>query len=169
MKPYSVFIRFACALAVASLLAGCVSYGAVKPGLSMAEVEQQLRAPTGKRTEPNGNQVWEYDLGPEGRAFWTYTFGADGRLIASKQWLSEETLRSLQPGRSTHDDVLRLIGKPVRKFNFTRLNEEVWDYRYVTGSLYMLAHVSFDAAKGRFTMYSTELDPEKYPGNDSNM
>lgn len=163
MKIFTLF----CALVVAGLLAGCVSYEAVKPGLSMAELEQLLHAPTGRRTEPNGNQVWEYDLGPEGRAFWLFTFGADGKLVGTKQALTEENFGNLRAGQSTRDEVTRLIGRPVRTFNFSRINDEVWDYRYMKGAWFMLLSVHFDKASGTVSSYFSEPDPEVYRAADS--
>ena len=165
MKILNLF----CSFAVAAMIAGCASFGSLQPGRSMAEVEQQFHAPSGKRSEASGNQVWEYDLGPEGRAFWMLSFGADGRLVQAKQVLTEENFRNIRFGQSTRDDVMRLIGHPFRKYNFTNLREEVWDYRYMNGSWFMLLSVHIDLGKGTVSAYASEPDPEKYPGKDSSM
>ena len=156
-----------CLLAIASLAAGCASIESLQPGRTMAEVEQQFHAPGARRTEANGNQVWEYDLGPEGRAFWRLSFGPDGRLVSATQELTEENFGKLRAGQTTRDDVMRLIGRPVRTFNFLRINDEVWDYRYMKGAWFMVLSVHFDSARGTVTSYFSEPDPEVYRASDS--
>ena len=128
----------------------------------MAEVERQFHVPSGKRSEANGNQVWEYNLGPQGRGFWLLTFGPDGTLIQANQALTEENFRNIRFGQSTRDEVTHLLGPPYRKYNFTNLGEEVWDYRYARGSWAMLLSMHFDSGRGLVKSYVTQTDPEAY-------
>ena len=154
-------------LAVTVLMAGCASFGSLPPGSSMAEVEQKYHAPSGKRTEANGNQIWEYNLAPSGREFWILSFGPDGRLLQASQALTDENFLKLRSGQATREEVTRLIGPPYRIFKFPARSEEVWQYRYVRGSWYMLASMQFDTAKGVYISYSTEPDPEMYPSRET--
>ena len=48
------------ATAAAALFAGCASYDAVQPGQSMADVERRLSAPSDKRIDAGGGEVWDY-------------------------------------------------------------------------------------------------------------
>jgi hypothetical protein len=66
----------------------------------------------------------------------------------------------LKPGTSTKEDVRKQVGIPLTESRFPRLNEDVWEYRYIDGtSLVMLAYVHFDAGTGVLKSYDQRLDP----------
>ncbi len=159
------FLRL-CALTAALVMAGCVPYGAIQPGMSMTEVEKQLHAPTAKRNE-SGGEVWEYNLAPEGRATWMVRFGPDGKVRQSEQVLTEENFRNIRNGQTNRDDLLRMFGEPYMRLPFSRMNEEVWDYRYSSNSWFMLISVNLDAGSGIVKSTYTQPDPDRYPGKDS--
>ena len=80
--------------------------------------------------------------------------------------ITEETLLNIRAGQSARDDVTKLLGSPERIFNFSRLNEEVWDYRYARGTWLMILNVHFDSRTGKVTSYFSQPDPKIYQPND---
>ena len=150
------------AAAATALFAGCASYDAVQPGQSMADVERRLSAPSDKRSDADGGEVWEYNLQPLGRRTWMVTFGADGKVARVEQVMHADHFRKLRDGESTRDDVLRMLGKPGSRHSYSRLGEEVWDYGFYLDTWSMLLSVHFDAASGRLKYYATMPDPAVY-------
>ena len=66
---------------------------------------------------------------------------------------------ALKPGVSTKEDVRKQVGVPLTESHFPRLNEDVWEYRYLEGTtIVMLADVHFDP-NGVLTYYEQRLDP----------
>lgn len=80
-----------------------------------------------------------------------------------KPWwtLTETDLRQLQPGKTTAAEVRTALGKPGLTMTFPRQAEEVWDYRYLNGAMFMLAWVYFDS-RGVYKYYSAQPDPAQY-------
>jgi hypothetical protein len=80
-------------------------------------------------------------------------------------WTLQETnFRQLQPGKTTKADVRTLFGSPINAVPFPRQGEEVWDYRFLDGSMIMLAWVYFDSS-GVYKYYTAQPDPARYdPG-----
>jgi outer membrane protein assembly factor BamE (lipoprotein component of BamABCDE complex) len=82
---------------------------------------------------------------PGVRSFWT---------------LSEADFGLLKPGM-TQTEVEKIVGKPVLKMTFDRLDEEVWDYKFMGTQLRMLASVHFDI-RGAMKYHTQELDQSYY-------
>ena len=82
---------------------------------------------------------------------------------AMKPWwtLREADLRQLQPGKTTKAEVRTALGSPVFNTTFPRQGEEVWDYRYLNGAMYMVAWVYFDT-RGVYKYYTAQPDPAQY-------
>jgi outer membrane protein assembly factor BamE (lipoprotein component of BamABCDE complex) len=73
-------------------------------------------------------------------------------------WTLHETeFRKLKQGM-TKSDVEALLGKPIVVSAFPRLEEEVWDYRYMDVQLRMYATLHFDS-QGTLKYHSERLDP----------
>jgi outer membrane protein assembly factor BamE (lipoprotein component of BamABCDE complex) len=81
----------------------------------------------------------------QGRSWWT---------------LSEQNFAAIQPGTTGKEDVERLVGTPLLATVFPRLQEEVWDYRFLNGTMTYGAEVHFDTS-GR-TKY-TATYPDRCP------
>jgi hypothetical protein len=79
---------------------------------------------------------------------------------AAKPWwtLREAHLRQLQSGKATKADVQALLGRPLSAMSFSQRGEEVWDVRFVDGTIVMLAWVYFDA-RGVYKYYTAQPDP----------
>lgn len=74
--------------------------------------------------------------------------------------IHDSAFKSLKPGVSTKDDVRKLIGAvPLTESHFPRLDEDVWEYRYLEGTtIVMLAYLHFDP-NGVLKSYEQRLDP----------
>ncbi len=73
--------------------------------------------------------------------------------------LDHTAFKSLTPGTTTKAEARKLIGAPLTETHFGRLNEDVWEYRYLEGTtIVMLAHVHFDH-NGTYTYSFHMLDP----------
>ena len=77
---------------------------------------------------------------------------------------AQAQFRGIQEGQSTREDVLRLLGKPAQQIVFSRLDEEVWDYRYQT-TWHMLLSVHFATATGKVKYY-TNLPDDAFHNNN---
>ena len=62
--------------------------------------------------------------------------------------------------RTTKEEVERRVGRPFLTMFFPRLEEEVWDYRYLLGVQTYVAEIHFDM-QGR-TKYTTHY-PDRCP------
>jgi outer membrane protein assembly factor BamE (lipoprotein component of BamABCDE complex) len=71
--------------------------------------------------------------------------------------LSEQSFASIKPGTTSKNDVQRDLGTPLLAMTFPRLEEEVWDYRYLNGTRTYVAELHFDA-QGRTKYVATYPD-----------
>ena len=84
-----------------------------------------------------------------------------------KPWwtLGDANFRSLQTGQTTKAEVRASLGRPVAEMVFASQGEEVWDYRFLQGTLVMYATVHFDT-RGTYKYYVAQPDPAFYSIND---
>lgn len=125
--------RVLVALCFAAWFGGCASYSgsSLKPGMATAdEVRQTMGAPRNVYREADGNEIWEYPRGPGGLHTYMAHLDKNGVLQGIEQVLSEDSFARLEVGKSTRQNVLRLIGSPWRTGYFERRKEEFWDYRF---------------------------------------
>ena len=101
------------ALFLGLLLAGCIAPGSIAPQKSTnLEVRAALGNPTDIRFDRNGDELWEYALGPGGYETHLVRFGSDGRVREVTQILTQERLMSITPGTTTKPEVRHLLGRP---------------------------------------------------------
>ena len=74
--------------------------------------------------------------------------------------LGDADFRQLKPGLS-QAQVEKLVGKPLLKSTFARLEEEVWDYKYLDNQMRMASSVHFNM-RGEMTYQTQELDQSYY-------
>ena len=122
--------------------------------------------PTGRPTvvqpaqAPGGGTVWQYPNGPLGQTTYMVDFGADQRVRSVYQALTFERFAKIVPGTTTQDDIRLLFGRPGQTMFFSRMDEEVWSYRYQSGaSSNWIFNVNFDAKSRIVRSTGQEIDP----------
>ena len=143
---FAPWVRRFWVIACAGLLTACAGFGPrnLPPGSSRAEVIQAMGPPTAEhrlrvpsldppelRIDSTDSAVrrLEYSSGSFGKFAWMLDFDFNDRLLASAQVRSEARFNAIRAGL-THDDLLRLLGRPsnIRGLSFQKQN--VWAYRY---------------------------------------
>jgi len=125
--------RYRWAVLAATALAGCAVLGlqGLEPGRStQAEVRQALGEPALAIDGAGGSRQLVFPRGPAGTETYMAFIDRDGRLVRLEQALTEDRFRQLAVGRSSGDDVLRLIGPPWRRIDFANKGQVAWDYRF---------------------------------------
>ncbi|MFC5472525.1 outer membrane protein assembly factor BamE domain-containing protein [Paraherbaspirillum soli] len=118
---------------------------------SEADVRNVMGQPDTVWEEESGERSLEYPKGPEGARTWIFSIGKDGKLADYKQVLTEENFARIKVGMSK-DEVRKMLGKPRTVVQFSRKNEEVWDWRYIQGDHSKgLFNVHMDITSGRVT------------------
>lgn len=130
------------------LLTACAGVGLgtapPQPGEPIEAVAARLGRPSAIYPLPDG-QEYEYATGPMGQFTWMASFGADGRLRSWEQVLTGEKFATIPLNRATHQDVLRIVGRPAETSHVRLNNYEVWSYRYKEAGVWnSMMHVHFD-------------------------
>jgi hypothetical protein len=152
----------ASALASALLAAACAALAppSFPPGAAMSEVEARMGKPKAIVDVPGGAVVWQYPNGPLGQTTYMVDFGPDQRVTSVYQALTEQRIAKIVPGTTTQNDIRLLLGPPGQTMFFSRMNEEVWSYRYQTGaSANWIFNVNFDATTRIVRGTGQEIDP----------
>ena len=150
------------AVAGALLAAACASLAppSFPPGTSVSEVESRMGKPRAVVKAPDGDTVWQYPTGPLGQRTYMVDFGPDQRVKSVYQALTEARFAKIVPGTTTQDDIRLLLGPPGETMFFSRMNEEVWSYRYQSGaSTNWIFNVNFDAKTRVVRSTGQEIDP----------
>ena len=150
------------------LIAGCAALEPPRfaPGTSMGEVESRMGKPKYVVKAPDGDTVWQYPNGPVRPTTYMVNFGADQRVKSVYQALTFERFAKIVPGTTTQDDIRLLLGPPGETMSFSRMNEEVWSYRYqASASDNRIFNVHFDAKTGAVRTTSDQIDPLLNPIN----
>ena len=170
MTPPSAPVSVALA---AALLAGCASLASPSfaPGTAMGTVEARMGKPREVVKAPDGDTVWQYPTGPAGQTTYMVRFGPDQRTKSAYQALTFEQFAKVRRGIS-RDEVRLLLGPPGETMFFSRMNEEVWSYRYqASASDNRIFNVHLDATTGyvRTTSDQTDqlLNPTNYDGSNT--
>jgi outer membrane protein assembly factor BamE (lipoprotein component of BamABCDE complex) len=153
-------ILYLLAMVAALLMFGCDKQGnpiqefgldKLEKGVSTeGDVRTVMGQPDTVRDEADGTRTLEYPKGPEGTRTWMFTIDQSGKLRDYTQVLTEE-----KPGMSK-DDVRRMLGRPRTIVPFPRKNEEVWDWRYLSGTSARLFNVHFDMTSGKVVRTSSQ-------------
>ncbi len=111
-------------------LAGCAADGrSLQEGADANAVRAQMGAPKEVVKLTDGGEAWFYPGGRVRRQTYRAELGADGRLRKVEQVLDEQHFAQIVPGKSTGDDVRRLIGPPEQQYS--GYNETIWQYHYL--------------------------------------
>lgn len=121
---------------------------------SEGDVRTVMGQPDTVREEGNGRRILEYPKGPEGARTWFFYIDPSGKLQDYRQVLTEENFARIHSGMSK-DEVRRMLGKPRTVMQFQLKNEEVWDWRYLSGNTVRFFNVHFDITSGKVTRISS--------------
>ena len=164
MKPLTALIPASLA---AMVLAACASLEAPSfaPGTGMGEVESRMGKPGNVVKAADGDTVWQYPSGPVGQTTYMVRFGPDQRTRSAYQALSLGQFAKIRPG-VPRDEVRLLLGPPGQTMFFSRMNEEVWSYRYqAAASDNRIFNVHLDGKTGAVRSTSDQVDPLLNPTN----
>ncbi len=157
------FFRFTAVLLLAGLIGACAMPGAIKPGVTAAELTQKLGKPTDVRPGPDGGESWDYAYGPEGVETWRFDLDRGRTVRASTQLLTDKRLFRVVPGVTTEAGVIDLLGKPRE---IVKYREEVaWEWRVAIGPEFGVYVVRF-GPDGKASGFNV-LKDFKYDDRDS--
>jgi hypothetical protein len=128
-------------------LTGCAGLGgrALLPGQSTAaEVQATFGRPVEIIKLPGGEVLWQYRRQPYGRQNYGVRLGPDNVVREVSQLLTAQNLATLQPGKSTADDVSRVLGPPFSAIPNPRLQREQWEYFMWDGYRPIIVYVQID-------------------------
>jgi len=124
-----------------------------------ADVRQAMGEPEMVWNEQD-MRTFEYPKGPEGHRTWMVELDAMGIVREYRQTLTDENFANIRAGM-TRDEVRRLLGKPRSIAAFPLKNEEVWDWRYLSGpATEHFFNVHFDRDSGK-VVHTSSNDPVK--------
>ena len=130
-KPFCFIATFA----VVALLSACAGTGSyLKPGVAtLPEIIADMGEPAMRWKDPDGQEQLAYPRGPFGVQTYMVFVGADGRFQRVEQVLDEAHFAQIQIGKSSKEDVLRLIGPSYPGWTTENkyLNELVWEWNYL--------------------------------------
>jgi hypothetical protein len=106
-----------------------------------------------------GGTRLQYSNQPFDQSVWNADFDTQGRLARVEQMMTDAAFARVQPGKDTHNDVLRDFGQPAETFHYKLVDEGAWMYRYFTyGGFKAAMFIYFDPA-GVVKRTETGLDP----------
>jgi hypothetical protein len=132
-------------------LVGCAALvpgpASVHAGDGEGQVRAKLGAPTMERKLARGATAWYYAAGPSGFYTWRVVFNSAGAVTEYAQVLTAANFSAMGAG-VTRDAVLDQFGPPMERMTFPRTATESWTYRWMDGTLEMIADAVFDAKGG---------------------
>jgi len=113
-------------------LLGCVSEGRnLKPGVhDAAAVRADMGAPAEILKAPHGGEIWFYPYGRSGRLTYRVELGPDGKFRSVEQVLYEQNFDRIIDGKTTREELRRMLGPPNHAWLALNGWETIWDYRY---------------------------------------
>ncbi|MCC6609414.1 MAG: hypothetical protein IT515_07040 [Burkholderiales bacterium] len=146
------------ALAFAGCAALAPGPGSVRIGDTEAQVRATLGVPTMERKMATGTTAWYYATGPSGFYTWRVLFNSAGAVTEYAQVLTAANFQAMSAGAS-RDAVLDQFGPPMERMSFPRTATEAWTYRWMDGTLEMIAEALFDARTGSLKSIALVRDP----------
>jgi len=127
-------------------LAGCVSDGnRLQPGVHDAPaVRAEMGAPAEVLKAPHGGEIWFYPRGRVGRQTFRVELGPDGKLRDVEQVLYEKNFDRIIDGKTTREELRRMLGPPNDEWLAMNGWETIWDYRYWWVHQPWVLHVGID-------------------------
>ncbi len=145
-------------LLAASLLAGCAIFQ--KPYLGMTEAELIAIRGQPDYTYQEGNiRRLEWSATEMGQFAYMAVFSTDGKLVAYNQVLTDERFALIIPGRSTQEDVIRLVGHAPKWNRGTFEEGQRWSYRYKENGVWDAMMTIYFDRNGIVEGFTREMDP----------
>lgn len=161
MQNRSVLLR-ACAIAL-TLSACAQPYQQVLPGADEAAVEARLGKPKETYDLPNGGRRLMWPTQPMGTTTTVADLDSSGKVVSVRQVLQDSEFYRAEVGKWKRDDVLVNFGRPFETAYFSRMEREVWSYRYLENNInYMVFSFYFDD-QGVLRLTQKMPDPQRDP------
>lgn len=127
-------------------LAGCVSDGTkLQPGVAdAAAVRADMGAPAEVLKAVHGGEIWFYPRGRVGRQTFRVEFAPDGKLLNIDQVLYEKSFDRIIDGKTTREELRRLLGPPWQEWLSMNGWETIWDYHYWWAGQQWVVHFGLD-------------------------
>ena len=120
-------------LVVVVALSACASYDGrgLQPGIATdADVRQLMGPPAAEYASPDGSKELAYPKGPMGVETYMVHLRPDGRLARIDQVLDADHFARIVTGKTTREEVRRLLGPPGSTMEFPRMQRLAWTYRF---------------------------------------
>ena len=160
-------LRWLAAGFLAALVLGCASDGRrLRPGVDdTAAARAQMGPPAEVLSADHGGEIWFYPRGRVGRQTIRVEFAPDGKFLNVEQVLYEKNFDRIIDGKTTREEVRRMLGSP--EFEWLAMNgwEMNWEYRYWWAQQPWVLFVGLDQ-KGIVTgqhRRSELSDPRSFP------
>ncbi len=116
--------------------------------VNVGDSEQELIAKRGQPThryQDGSDWLLEYALGPWGQKTYMARVGPNGSVTSFEQVLTARKFATINIGKATKHDVLRIIGTPSETSYLSLTDLEVWSYPYKENEVWnSIMHVHFD-------------------------
>jgi hypothetical protein len=152
----------ACAMVLA--ISACAQpHQQIEPGAEEASVISRLGPPRETYDLPNGGKRLMWPTQPMGTTTTAADIDASGKVVSVRQVLQENEFYRAQVGTWTRNDVLINFGRPFETSYFSRMQREVWSYRYVENNItYLIFNFYFDD-QGVLRLTQKTPDPTRDP------
>ncbi|WP_233887809.1 hypothetical protein [Paraburkholderia flagellata] len=146
MRTLSNIVKRAWLAAAVALVAGCAQpWQSVQPGADPSVLIARLGPPRETYNLPDGGKRLMWPTQPMGSTNTVADIDASGKIVSVRQVMQESEFYRARVNEWTRDDVLINFGRPAETAYFSRMQREVWSYRYIENNIdYMMFHFYFD-------------------------
>ncbi|WP_321937018.1 MULTISPECIES: hypothetical protein [unclassified Paraburkholderia] len=146
MGTLSNIVKRAWLAAVMALVAGCAQpWQSIVPGTDQSALIARLGPPRETYNLPDGGKRLMWPTQPMGTTNTVADIDTNGKVVSVRQVMQESEFNRARVNEWTRDDVLINFGRPAETAYFSRMQREVWSYRYVENNIdYMMFHFYFD-------------------------
>ena len=146
MGTLSNIARHAWLAAAMVLMAGCAQpWQSIEPGTDQSALIARLGPPRETYNLPDGGKRLMWPTQPMGTTNTVADIDTSGKVVSVRQVMQESEFNRARVNEWTRNDVLINFGRPAETAYFSRMQREVWSYRYVENNIdYMMFHFYFD-------------------------
>lgn len=146
MRTLSNIVKRAWLATAVALAAGCAQpWQSVEPGADPSVLIARLGPPRETYNLPDGGKRLMWPTQPMGSTNTVADLDASGKIVSVRQVMQESEFYRARVNEWTRDDVLINFGRPAETAYFSRMQREVWSYRYIENNIdFMMFHFYFD-------------------------